>query len=65
MSIPTKGEEFSKLIEHLRLAQESAAMIGHLERDASALNAKGWLGISELLKRAQYMVTEFANKGLQ
>jgi hypothetical protein len=65
MSIPTKGEEFAKLIEHLRYAQENAAMLAHLHRDDSALTARGWLAVSEMLKLTQHNVTKLAMKGLQ
>ena len=64
MSLPTKGEEFAKLMEHLRKAQECAAMIAHLERDASKLTAQGWLAVSEMFKLVQHKVTELATKGL-
>lgn len=65
MSIPTKGEEFAKLIEHLRYAQENCAMLAHLHRDESKLTAQGWLAISEMLKLVQGKVTTLATKGLQ
>lgn len=65
MSIPTKGEEFAKLIEYLTKAQESAAMIAHLERDSDKLHAQGWLGVSEMLRLTKLKVTQFATKGLQ
>lgn len=64
MSIPSQGEEFSKIIEHLRLAQESMAMIAHLERDAHPLVAKGWLAWSEQMGNIVLMVTKFAAKGM-
>ena len=60
MSIPTTGEEFSKLIEHLRLAQEAAAMMAHLVRDNKPLEAKGWLVVCEGLKLMQHNVTKLA-----
>lgn len=68
MSIPTKGETFARLLEHLRLAQEDAAMMAHLENSqgqSGTLIAKGWLGVSELIKRMIHQVTEMAMKGLQ
>lgn len=65
MSIPTKGEEFAKLIEHLRYAQENASMLAHLNRDDSKLVAQGWLAVSEMLKLTQHNVTKLAMKGLQ
>lgn len=65
MSIPTKGEEFAKLIEHLRYAQENASMLAHLHRDDSKLMAQGWLAVSEMLKLTQRNITLLATKGLQ
>lgn len=64
MSIPTRGEEYSKLIEHLRKGQESAAMLAHLVRDDSKLTAQGWLAVSEMLKKVGHQVTKLATKGL-
>lgn len=69
MSIPTHGETYSKLIEHLRLAQEDAAMLAHLRNaegdDKGRLLAKGWLVVSEGLKQMQYKVTLLAQGRLQ
>ncbi len=69
MSIPTKSEEFSKLIEYIRKAQEAAAMLAHLNNadgdTAGRHIAKGWLGIEELLKRMVSQVTKLATRGLQ
>jgi len=64
MSIPTQGEEFSKIIEHLRKAQESMAMIAHLERDEHPIVARGWLAWSEQMGNIVLMVTKFAKRGL-
>ena len=64
MSIPTVSEEFAKLIEHLRLAQEEAAMIGHLTTAQGSLQDKvlgnAWITVSELLKKMQHQVTNMA-----
>ena len=69
MSIPTSGESYAKLLEHLRLAQEDAAMLAHLRNaegdDKGKLIAKGWLGVSEMLKMLGYKVTEMAKGRLQ
>jgi hypothetical protein len=69
MSIPTRGETYAKLMEHLRYAQEDAAMMAHLLNTESGpmdtLLAKGWLGISELLKMMQHKVTALAQGNLQ
>lgn len=63
MSLPTKGEEFAKLVEHLRLGSESAAMIGHLTADEDKIMSHGWLGISQLLDKMVVQVTQLATKG--
>lgn len=65
MSIPTKGEAYSKLTEYLRKAQEEASMLAHLHRDESKVKADGWLAISEALKLMNYKVGQLATRGLQ
>ena len=66
MSVPTRGEVFSKLIEHLRLAQEDAAMMAHLENANDHRKvAIRWLQFSELLKQVTYKTTELAKRGIQ
>lgn len=66
MSLPSSGETFAKLIEHLRRAQEDAAMLAHLNAaDDNRLIAQGWLAVSEMLKKTQYNVTNLAKRGLQ
>jgi len=63
VSIPTKGEKFTELIEHLRLAEEAAAMLGHLHADEDKTMSHGWLGVSQLLNRTVKAVTDLATKG--
>lgn len=65
MSIPTKGERYASLMEHLRLAEEDAAMLQHLYRDESRNMAMGWFAIAELMKRAREQITKLATRGLQ
>jgi hypothetical protein len=65
MSIPTKGEQFSILIEHLRKGQEACSMLAHLHRDDSKLIAQGWLAVGEMLKKTIHNVTTLATRGLQ
>jgi hypothetical protein len=60
MSIPTEGEIFSQLLEHIRKAQEAAAMLGHLTRDNDKVKAQGWLAISEMFKLTVKNVTKLA-----
>ena len=68
ISVPTEGEEFAKMLEHLRHAQECAAMLAHLANNYGAKGRRraiGWLGVSEQLKLTQHAVTELAKRGLQ
>jgi hypothetical protein len=69
MSLPTKGEEFAKLIEHMRKAQESAAMLAHLcmaEGDNKGMAVgRQWLKYEDLMKRSIHIVTELAKGNLQ
>lgn len=60
MSVPTQGETYSQLMEHVRKAQESCAMMAHLTRDEDIARADAWLHISELFKKMQYKFTELA-----
>lgn len=62
MSLPTQGETYSKIMEHIRLAQEDAAMMAHLihaETDNRELAIK-WLAVSEGLKKMQHTLTQLA-----
>jgi len=57
---------YSRFTEHLRLAQEDAATLGHLHADDEATGrAKlmGFLAISEALKMMQKQVILLATKG--
>lgn len=68
MSIPTRGEEYARLMEWLRKSQESSAMLAHLYRDDPSTGkamAAGWLTVSEALKQMQKHVTDLAKRGLQ
>ena len=69
MSVPTHGETYSQLMEHLRKAQEASAMLAHLTRAQGGARdnalANGWLSISELFKKLQHQVTEMATGRLQ
>ena len=54
MSVPTHGEQFAKLLEHLRSAQDGSAMLAHLTRAQSSSKkdmavADGWIAVQELL----------------
>lgn len=61
--IPTVAEEYSKLMEHLAKAQETAAMIAHLHANNDPRDRvirTGWITISEALKLIRHNVTKLA-----
>lgn len=63
MAVPPRSEVYDQLIEHLRLAQESAATIGHLHADdpvTGKAKAMGFLAISEALREMQHKVRMIA-----
>jgi len=64
MTVPTQGEEFTKLLDNLRKAQDNSAMLAHLTRAQGGRKDKaiadGWISVSELLKRIIFQVTKLA-----
>lgn len=66
--LPTRGLTFSKLIDHLREAQECCAMMAHLTKAEGTLAdealANGWIAISENLRRMQHIITAMATSRL-
>jgi hypothetical protein len=67
--LPTEGLTYAKLLEHLREAQECAAMMAHLRQAQGTLAdtaiANGWLAVSEQLRRMAFVITQLATKGRQ
>lgn len=64
-TVPTQGETYSQLMEHLRKAQEASAMLAHLAAandDRSLSN--GWLVVSENFRKMQHSITQLATKGM-
>lgn len=64
----TVGEAYVKLMYHMEEAQNLCAVIAHLENaqgNTGTLLARGWLGISELLKQMQHQITKLAQRKLQ
>jgi hypothetical protein len=56
---------YAQLIEHLRLAQEASAMLGHYKKaNDNELTGQGFLGISQLLEQVVIRVTKLATKGV-
>jgi hypothetical protein len=61
MSVPTSGETFAQLLEHLRKAQECAATMAHLRQaNDDRLSGLAWLAISELIKQMVEKTTKLA-----
>lgn len=62
--LPTRGLTYAKLLDHLREAQECAALMGHLTKAegtvADEALANGWLAVSENLRRMQDLITKMA-----
>lgn len=62
--IPTRGDAYSKLIHHLEEAADQAAVLSHLHNTEHSqldkLNARGWLGVHELLLRTKAQITKLA-----
>jgi len=66
MSIPTEGEEYAKLMEYVRKAQECCATLAHLcKANDKGVAARGWLVISEQMRYMQKVVTQIAMGKLQ
>lgn len=66
---PSRAVVYAKLLEHIREAQELAALMAHLHNtegnEMDKLLAKGWLGMSELYKMNAHMITQLAMNKLQ
>ena len=65
----TRGETYAKLTDHLREAQDCCDMMGHLHNtegnDMDKTLAKGWLGMSQLLREVTNKITQLAANKLQ
>ena len=62
-SAQTSGECFSKLIHHIREAQEQvAALAGLANANDDRMLARGWLSVVEQFKRMENLVTQLATK---
>lgn len=69
MSVPTTGEKFSELIEHLTKACEAAYTIAHLYNamDGSAISklyAGAYLNIGQNLERARDYIVHLSKGSL-
>ena len=62
----SEAETYAQLIEHLRLAQEGAAIIGHYRGEqGDEGNKNRWLILSETLGRTVDTVTLLATRGIR
>ncbi len=65
--VVTRSDAYTKLMWHLRESADQAAVLSHLhnteESELDKLQARGWLGIHELLLRMIAQITALvANK---
>jgi hypothetical protein len=69
MSVPTRGEIYSKLLHHIHMAEEHSATMAHLHNTEDSTKdkalAKGWLSISEMFRVIAIKVTHMAQGRLQ
>ena len=67
MSVPSRGEVFSKLLHHLGEAESAAATMSHLHNTEDSAKdkrlARAWLAVSELFRRAKIQAIELAKGG--
>lgn len=64
--VVSEADTFSKLLEYLRLAEESCYVIGHLRKaNDQELVGQGFLAIGEMLKMTGINVTNLATKGIR
>lgn len=61
MSVPSRGEVFSRMLHHAREFQSCASMMAHLHNtegnDTDKAMARGWLMIEELLRKLIHKIT--------
>jgi hypothetical protein len=66
MNVPTVGETFSQMMEHVRKAQEASAMLAHLyNAEGKTGSGIAWLAVSENFKTMQHKLIELAKGRLQ
>lgn len=59
--VVSEADTFAQLLEHLRLAEEGAYMLGHLYKaQGDDMRGQGFLAIGEMFKLTQINVTKLA-----
>lgn len=62
----SEADTFAQLLEHLRLAEEGAYMLGHLYKaQGDDMRGQGFLAIGEMFKLTQVNITNMATKSLR
>lgn len=61
--VPDTGLTYKKLIDHLREAQDCAAVLGHLHGPNDPLHGQGWLAVSENINKTVDIIAMLAAKG--
>lgn len=63
---PSEADTFSQLLEYLRLAEEAAYMIGHLNKaNDNEIKGQGFLAVGEMLKLTQANLIKLATKSMR
>ncbi len=66
MGVPSTGELFTKLIHHIREAQNCALMISHIEKaNDEDVKAKGWSAVGAMLGGVTEKITSLAARRFQ
>ena len=62
----SESDTFAQLLEYLRMAEEAAYTIGHLNKTCGQdLKGQGFLAIGEMLKLTQINITNLATKAMR
>ena len=67
--VPTRGDAYTKLMHHLKEAEDQAYVLSHLHNTEDAeldkLMAKGWLGVGQLLDSIHTRIVALAANKFQ
>jgi len=66
MSVPTEGECYARLMEHIIRCEEESAMLAHLcNANDHRSKALQWLNVSEFFRQMQVKLTSIAMGRMQ
>ena len=64
--LPTEAEVYSALLEHIRLCEEAAYILGHFYKAQDDFSrGQGFLAVGEMFKMTSINVTNLATKSLR